>query len=158
MNLYVSLYVVPADEFLDTQSTDKLIVPSMTLHVPPYILPGYKTFTTQSTPIWILHRMTHNISGMVFHVYCLVIPEAPSEDFIHQKSSLPPKSLQQGQNTVQYCWPPSAYSIDQESFHSPSWRLNMARILFCNAGLPWTIPSTSNHHFFPRTPLTGPGL
>ena len=50
MNLSVSLYVVPADEFLDTQSTEKRIVPSMTLHVPLYILPGDETFTTQSTP------------------------------------------------------------------------------------------------------------
>ena len=51
MNLYVSLDVVPGDEFLSTQSTDIWIVPSLTRHVHLHIVPGDETFTTRSTLI-----------------------------------------------------------------------------------------------------------
>ena len=71
----------------------------MTLNMFLCVVAEFETTVTQST-------MLCNLPGMAFHVYCLVIPEAPSEYFIHQKSSLPPKGLEQGQNTVQYCWPP----------------------------------------------------
>ena len=108
IHCYVSLYVVPWDEILATQSTGITIVPSMTLHVSLYIFPGDETFTTHSTVIWFflimtLHVVLHvvaefettvaqsNLHCMAFHVYCLVIPEAPSDYFIHQESFLPPK-------------------------------------------------------------------
>ena len=80
----------------------------------------------------------------------LVTPEAPSEYFIHQESSLPPKCLQRGQNHVDFFWLPSAYSFQQGpgiislSFMASStlpgscW-VKMASLL--------TIPSTSTHTF-----------
>ena len=110
----------------------------MTLHVFLHVVAEFLSSVSQST-------MLCNIPDIALHLDCLVIPEAPSEYFIHQESSLP----QCGQNP-EYFWPPSAYSFHQGpgiiifSFMA-SW--NIARILLGNAGLPWTIPSTSNHKF-----------
>ena len=67
MNIYVSLYVVPGDEFLAThitviwtftsinlvtQSTRIWIVPRMTLHVTLYMVPGDEILATQGTLLW----------------------------------------------------------------------------------------------------------
>ena len=59
-----------------------------------------------------------------------------------------------GPKGVEYCWPPSAYSIHQESSCYPSRRLqhcqgtfNKATIRLDIAYLPLTIPSTRNHPF-----------
>ena len=81
-----------------------------------HVVAEFKTTVTQST-------MLCNLPGMAFHVYCLVIPDAPPEYFIHQESSLPAKCLQQGQKLLSIAGSPSAYSIHQESSRSPSRRL-----------------------------------
>ena len=94
--------------------------------------------------------MVCTLQDMAFHVYCLEIFEAPSEYFIHQESSLPPKCLQCGQNHVEYFWPPSAYS-----FHQGPGIISLFFIAFSTLpGSCWimlafllTIPSTSNHNF-----------
>ena len=44
--------------------------------------------------IWIHCHTEHNFSCMAFHVHWLVIHECPSEFFINQKLSFPPKGLQ----------------------------------------------------------------
>ena len=51
MTFIVSLWVVSGDEFLVTQSTEIRIVPIMTLHVSQFIFQGDESFTTQSTLI-----------------------------------------------------------------------------------------------------------
>ena len=56
----------------------------MTLNMFLHVVGEFKTTVTQSP-------------DMAFHVYCLVIPDAPPENFIHQEAFLPAKPLQQGQ-------------------------------------------------------------
>ena len=89
-----------------------------------------------------------NLPGMAFHVYCLVIPDAPPEYFIHQESSLPAKCLQQGQKLLSIAGLPLPIPSTRNHLILLHGVFNMARILFDNAGLPLTIPSTSNHNFF----------
>ena len=47
----------------------------MTLHVVLHVVAEFKTTVTQST-------IACNLHGMAFHVYCLVIPEPPSDYFL----------------------------------------------------------------------------
>ena len=49
MTFIVSLWVVSGDAFLVTRSTDIRILPSMTLHVSLFSVPGDESFTTQNT-------------------------------------------------------------------------------------------------------------
>ena len=58
-----------------------------------HVVAEFKTTVTQST-------MLSNLPGMAFHVFCLVIPDAPHEYFIHQESSIPANCLQQGQQLL----------------------------------------------------------
>ena len=90
------------------------------------------------------------IPELVLNVYCLVISEAPSEYFIHQESSLPPKCLQRGQNHVEYFWPPSAYSFHQgPGIISISFMASSTLPGSCWVMLAFllTNPSTSNQNF-----------
>ena len=115
----------------------------MTLLVFLHVVAEFLSFVTHTT-------MVCNLPDMALHVYCLVIPEAPSEYFTHQESSLPPKCLQRGQNHVEYFWPPSAYSFHQgPGIISFSFMASSTLPGSCWVMLAFllTIPSTSNHHF-----------
>ena len=120
----------------------------MTLHVFLHVVAQFLSSVTQST-------MVCNLPDMALHVYCLVIPEAPSEYFIHQELSLPPKCLQCGQNHVQeYFWLPSDYSFHQgPGIISFSFMASSTLPGSCWVRLAFllTVPSTSNQNF----PLQG---
>ena len=51
MNENMSLWVVPGDEFLNTQSTGTWVISSMTLHVFLYVVPRDESIATQCTMI-----------------------------------------------------------------------------------------------------------
>ena len=107
----------------------------MTLHVFLRVVTEFLSSFTQSTSVCYL-------PDMALHVYCLVIPEDPSEYFIHQESSLPPKDLKLSQKHVKYFWPPSVYSFNQ----GPGIiSFSLMASLLSNAGLPL---GYSIHHNF----------
>ena len=112
----------------------------MTLSIFLHVVAEFETTVTQST-------MLCNLPGMAFHVYCLVIPDAPPEYFIHQESSLPAKCLQQGQKLLSIAGLPLPIPSTRNHLVLLQGVFNMARILLGNAGPPLTIPSTSNHPF-----------
>ena len=116
----------------------------MTLHVFLHVVAQFLSSVTQST-------MVCNLPDMALHVYCLVIPEAPSEYFIHQELSLPPKCLQRGQDHVQeYFWLPSDYSFHQgPGIISFSFMASSTLPGSCWVRLAFllTVPSTSNQNF-----------
>ena len=84
---------------------------------------------------------------MAFHMYCLVIPDAPPEYFIHQELFLPAKCLQQGQKLLNIAGLPLPIPSTRNHLGLLQGIFNMARILLGNAGPPLTIPSTLNHPF-----------
>ena len=90
----------------------------MVLHV----VAEFETTVTQITN-------SCNLYGMAFHVYCLVIPEVPSDYFIHQESSLPPKCLQHGQYPVEFAGLPLPILSTRNHLFLLHGFANIARIL-----------------------------
>ena len=137
---HMHLCIVPRDETVTTRST--LIL----------FLQHDDTSCVSSCGGWILSSVTQStmVCNVLYMALVLVTPEAPSEYFIHQESSLPRKCLQRGQNHVDFFLLPSAYSFHQGpgiisfSFMASStlpgscW-IKRASLL--------TIPSTSTHNF-----------
>ena len=94
----------------------------MTLHVVLHVIAEFETPVIQST-------ISCNLHGMTFHVYCLVIPEAPSDYFIYQESSLPPRCLQHGQDPVEFASLPLPILSTRNHLFLLHGVFNMARIL-----------------------------
>ena len=65
-------------------SAQRRIFHRLTLNVFLHAVAEFKTNATQTI-------MLCNLPGMAFHVYCLLILDAPPEYFIHQELSLSAK-------------------------------------------------------------------
>ena len=74
--------------------------------------------------------------GVGHNGYCWT----PSDYFIHQESSLPPKCLHQSLDPTGYWWPSSTNSL-----YLRSCVFIMARMMLAIVGLPVTITSIKNH-------------